>query len=86
MIEPIEILLIEDNPGDVHLTQEVFSKFKMHNNLHVGNDGVEALKLLHRDKQYIDIPLPDFILPDLNLPKKDGREVIEEINKGDEID
>jgi len=86
MIEPIEILLIEDNPGDVHLTQEVFSKFKMHNNLHVGNDGVEALKLLHRDKQYIDIPLPDLILPDLNLPKKDGCEVIEEINKGDEID
>lgn len=79
MIEPIEILLIEDNPGDVRLTQEVFSEFKMHNNLHVVNDGVEALKLLYRDKQYINIPLPDLILLDLNLPKKDGREVLEEI-------
>jgi len=79
MIEPIEILLIEDNPGDVRLTQEVFSEFKMHNNLHIVNDGVEALKLLYRDEQYIDVPLPDLILLDLNLPKKDGREVLEEI-------
>lgn len=79
MTDPIEILLIEDNPGDVRLTQEVFNEFKLANNLHVVNDGVEAIKLLNRDVQYLDVPLPDLILLDLNLPKKDGREVLEEI-------
>ncbi len=63
----------------MRLTQEVFNEFKLANNLHVVNDGVEAIKLLNRDVQYRDIPLPDLILLDLNLPKKDGREVLEEI-------
>ena len=63
----------------MRLTQEVFNEFKLANNLHVVNDGVEAIKFLNRDVQYLDIPLPDLILLDLNLPKKDGREVLEEI-------
>ena len=57
----------------------MFNEFKLTNNLHVVNDGVEAIKFLNRDVQYLDIPLPDLILLDLNLPKKDGREVLEEI-------
>jgi CheY-like chemotaxis protein len=63
----------------------VFNEFKLANNLHVVNDGVEAIKLLNRDVQYRDIPLPDLILLDLNLPKKDGREVLEEIKSDKDL-
>ncbi|HEY3063584.1 MAG TPA: response regulator [Chloroflexota bacterium] len=72
---PIEILLVEDNPGDVRLTIEALRDSKVRNNLQVAVDGVEALERLRRK----DTPRPDLILLDLNLPKKDGREVLAEI-------
>ena len=76
---PIEILLVEDNPADVRLTQEALKEEKLHNNLSVVNDGVEALAFLHREGKYADAVRPDLILLDLNLPRKDGREVLKEI-------
>ena len=80
---PVEILLVEDNPGDVRLTQEALKESKVTNNLSVAEDGVEALAFLKREGKYADAPRPDLLLLDLNLPKKDGRELIEEI-KADE--
>lgn len=80
---PIEILMIEDNPGDVRLTQEALKENKMYNCLHVVRDGVEAMAFLRQEGRYADAPRPDLILLDLNLPKKDGREVLAEI-KADE--
>ncbi|MGH7821702.1 MAG: response regulator [Candidatus Binatia bacterium] len=79
---PIEILLVEDNPGDVRLTEEAFKEGKVRNRLSVVGDGVEAMAFLRRKGHYADSPRPDLILLDLNLPKKDGREVLAEI-KGD---
>jgi len=79
----IEILLVEDNPGDVRLTIETFKEAKVHNTLHVARDGVEALARLKQEGNYADVPRPDLILLDLNLPKKDGRQVLAEI-KADE--
>jgi CheY-like chemotaxis protein len=76
---PIDILLVEDNPGDVRLTLEALREDKLQNNLHVARDGIEALAFLHQEGTYADAPRPDLILLDLNLPKKDGREVLEEI-------
>ena len=76
---PVEILLIEDSPGDVRLTREVLKDGKMLNNLNVVGDGVEALAFLARQNQYVNAPRPDLILLDLNLPKKDGREVLAEV-------
>lgn len=78
---PIEILMVEDNPGDVRLTQEILKEGKMCNNLSVVNDGVEALKFLRKQGEYSETPRPDVILLDLNLPKKNGQEVLEEIKK-----
>lgn len=75
----IEILLVEDNPGDVRLTQEAFKTGKVHNTLHVVWDGEEAMTFLNREGDYKDAPRPDIILLDLNLPKKDGREVLKDI-------
>ncbi len=75
----VEILLVEDNPGDVRLTQEAMKEGKMRNNLSVARDGVEAMAFLRREGQYADAPRPDVVLLDLNLPKKDGREVLAEI-------
>jgi chemotaxis family two-component system response regulator Rcp1 len=80
---PIDILLVEDNPGDVRLTIEALKEDKLQNNLHVVKDGIEALTFLRQEGEYADAPRPDLILLDLNLPKKDGREVLEEI-KADE--
>ncbi len=77
--KPVEILLVEDNPGDVRLTQEVLRDGKMNNNLYVAKDGVDAVTFLRREGAYTDAPVPDMILLDLNLPKKDGREVLAEI-------
>ena len=77
--KPIEILLIEDNPGDVRLTKEVLMEGKVRNNLQVVGDGVEAMAFLRRENNYAEAPRPDLILLDLNLPKKDGREVLQEI-------
>ena len=78
-----EILLVEDNPGDVRLTQEALKEGKLANNLHVAYDGMEALAYLRAEGEYSDRTIPDLILLDLNLPKKDGREVLEEIKKDD---
>jgi CheY-like chemotaxis protein len=77
--QPIEILMVEDNPGDVRLTQEALREGKMRNNIHVLTDGVEALAYLRRQGRYANASRPDVILLDLNLPKKDGREVLAEI-------
>ena len=77
--EPIEILLVEDSPGDVRLTREAFKDAKVHINLHVASDGAEAMDFLSRKGKHANAPRPDLILLDLNLPKKDGREVLEEI-------
>jgi CheY-like chemotaxis protein len=76
---PIEVLLVEDNPGDVRLTIEALRDSKVRNNLHVAPDGVAALEFLRREGKYGSAPHPDLILLDLNLPKKDGREVLAEI-------
>src|SRR6202165_5408447 len=79
--EPIEVLLVEDSPGDVRLTREAFKDAKVHVNLHVVPDGTEAMAFLGRKGQHTNVPRPDLILLDLNLPKKDGREVLEEIKQ-----
>ncbi|HEY9635402.1 MAG TPA: response regulator [Coleofasciculaceae cyanobacterium] len=78
-IKSLEILLIEDSPSDADLTEEALSGSKMINNLHWVEDGVEALAFLRRQGKYTDVPRPDLILLDLNLPKKDGREVLAEV-------
>lgn len=78
---PIEILMVEDNPGDVRLAQEALKENKILNNMHVTMDGEEAMAFLNREGIYEDAPRPDVILLDLNLPKKDGREVLGEIKK-----
>jgi len=77
--EVVEILLVEDNPGDVRLTQEVLKDGKVRNNMSVVMDGVDAISFLQQTGEYAGAPRPDIILLDLNLPKKDGREVLAEI-------
>jgi two-component system, chemotaxis family, response regulator Rcp1 len=79
--EPIEVLLVEDSPGDVRLTREAFKDAKVHINLHVASDGVEAMEYLGREGKHPNAPRPDLILLDLNLPKKDGREVLAELKE-----
>jgi chemotaxis family two-component system response regulator Rcp1 len=76
---PIEILLVEDNPGDVRLTLEAFKEGKIYNKLRVARDGAEALDMLYQRAPYEDSMVPDLILLDLNLPKKSGREVLAQI-------
>jgi CheY-like chemotaxis protein len=78
-----DLLLVEDNPGDVRLTQEAFKEGKIKINLHVVRDGEEAMAFLRRQGQYAGVPRPDLVLLDLNLPRKDGREVLAEM-KGDD--
>lgn len=82
---PIEILLVEDNPGDVRLTREALKEGKVYSNLHTVKDGVEAMQFLRRQGKYSSVPRPDIILLDLNLPKKDGREVLQEIKTDDAL-
>jgi two-component system, chemotaxis family, response regulator Rcp1 len=82
---PVEILLVEDNPGDVRLTQEALKEGKVYNNLHWAKDGVEALEFLRREGAHAGAPRPDIILLDLNLPKKDGREVLAVIKNDGEL-
>ena len=76
---PIEVLLVEDNPGDVRLTREALREGKVRNNLSVVSDGVEAVAFLRKEGKYANAVRPDVILLDLNLPKKDGREVLQDI-------
>lgn len=81
----IEILLVEDNPGDVRLTKEALLESKIYNNLSVVMDGAEAMDYLHAEGDHASRILPDLILLDLNLPKKDGREVLAEIKQDDDL-
>ena len=78
---PIEILMVEDNERDARLADEALKDSKIRNNLYHVEDGVEAMRFLRRDEGYADVPLPDLILLDLNLPRKDGREVLAEIKE-----
>jgi CheY-like chemotaxis protein len=82
---PVEILLVEDNPGDYRLTQEALKEGKVYNNLYWARDGIEALDFLKRRGKHADAPRPDIILLDLNLPKKDGREVLSEIKRDEDL-
>lgn len=86
MIDPksdgtVEILLVEDNPGDVRLTREAWKEARIRNRLHVAEDGVEALAFLRREGRHADAVRPHLVLLDLNLPRKDGREVLAEIKE-----
>ena len=83
--DPIEILYIEDDPGDVALTKEVLMQVKVRVNLSITNDGISALKFLKKEGEYKEAPRPDLILLDLNLPGMDGREVLSEIKKDDSL-
>ncbi len=82
-VRPIDILLVEDSPADVRLTQEALKEAKVLNELHVVHDGMEALTFLRKQGKYASAPDPDLILLDLNLPRKDGREVLAEIKEDD---
>jgi len=84
-LRAIEILMVEDNPGDVRLTREALKGGKVWNQLHVVEDGVAALDFLHRRAPHADAPRPDLILLDLNLPRVDGREVLQEIKSDPEL-
>jgi len=81
-IKPAEILIVEDNAADIRLTKEALKDSKIYNKIHVVEDGVEAMKFLKKEGDYKDVPIPDLVILDLNLPKKGGREVLQEI-KGD---
>jgi two-component system, chemotaxis family, response regulator Rcp1 len=80
-MKPIEILLVEDNPGDARLTREALAQSKVKNNLSYARDGEEAIAFLRREPPFSDAPTPDLVLLDLNLPRRDGREVLEDIKK-----
>jgi chemotaxis family two-component system response regulator Rcp1 len=83
--KPIEILLVEDNPGDVGLALEALENSKINNTVSVAGDGEEAMAFLRRTGNHAGVPRPDLILLDLNLPKKDGREVLAEIKADDDL-
>ena len=81
----VDVLLVEDDPGDVLMTREAFEEHKLRNTLHVVEDGVEAVAFLRREGRYADAPRPGLILLDLNLPRKDGREVLAEVKDDPEL-
>lgn len=84
-LRPVEILLVEDNPGDIVLTKEAFEEIKIANNLNVVEDGIEAMNFLKNEGKYKEGRKPDLIILDLNLPKKDGREVLAEIKESKKL-
>lgn len=84
-VHPIEILLVEDNPGDARLAKEALKESKLKNNLYIADDGVEAMDFLYQKGKYKDMPRPDLVILDLNLPKKDGREVLADIKNDDDL-
>ncbi len=81
----VDILLIEDNPGDVRMTQEVLKESNILNKMYAVGDGVEAMAFLRQEGKYADAPRPDIILLDLNLPRKDGHEVLAEVKSDDDL-
>lgn len=85
LVKPINILLVEDSPGDVRLIQEALKESKVLNEIYVVEDGLEAMRFLRREDKYPSVPRPDLILLDLNMPKKDGCEVLAEIKADDEL-
>jgi CheY-like chemotaxis protein len=85
LVRPIEILLVEDNPGDADLAREALEGSKFHNILNVVDDGEKAMAYLRRDGLYTEVSRPDLILLDLNIPKKDGRQVLAEIKEDDNL-
>jgi two-component system, chemotaxis family, response regulator Rcp1 len=85
MVKSVSILLVEDNPGDADLAREALDNSKMNNELHVVDDGEKAMAFLRREGSYADVPRPDLILLDLNLPKKDGRQVLAEIKSDNDL-
>jgi CheY-like chemotaxis protein len=84
-LKPIDVLLVEDDPGDTLMIKEAFADNKVRNRLSCVSDGVEALAFLRREGAYAEAPRPDLILLDLNLPRKDGREVLEEVKADPEL-
>jgi len=85
LVRPIEILMVEDNPADADLTRETMENSKMYVTMHVVGDGVEAMAFLRRTGKYANAPRPDLVLLDLNLPKKDGKEVLAEIKADQDL-
>lgn len=84
-VQPVEILLAEDNPGDARLTEKAFEQGNILNNLHIVEDGVEAMKFLRQEDEYQGEPKPDLVLLDLNMPRKDGWDVLEEVKESSEL-
>lgn len=84
-LHKIDILIVEDNKGDARLIREIFNESKLYNSLYFVSDGVEAMDFLRKIGKYANMPLPDLIILDLNLPKKDGREVLMEIKQDENL-
>ena len=85
MIVNPNILIVDDNPGDAHLIMEILNEFNISHNIYHAKDGKIAVQMLHREEEYSDIPRTDLILLDMNLPKKDGKEVIDDIKQHDRL-
>ncbi|MFW5831134.1 MAG: response regulator [Prolixibacteraceae bacterium] len=84
-LKPVDILLVEDSPGDADLAKEALEESKLKNNLYIAMDGEEAMDFLYKRGKFQDMPRPDLIILDLNLPKKDGREVLKEIKENPKL-